>query len=232
MDTDQQVRLDFLEEAEEYFNSLESLLMDLDAQGAEPSLLDTAMRSAHSLKGGAAMMRFVPLSQIAHRLEDFLKILRVRQDNTLVDKEVTTLLLQGVDCMRAVKNIHQQQDSVDEDWLTQNAEPVFASLRARLGDLKEEDEDFLLAEEEQVDVSALVFQSGVEDCLESFKTQIDILEPGELKAELEIQTEQLAEFGRMSHIEPFIQLCQSVQQRLAVTPLIEIRDLARQSLKL
>ncbi len=232
MDTDQQVRLDFLEEAEEYFNSLESLLMDLDAQGAEPSLLDTAMRSAHSLKGGAAMMRFVPLSQIAHRLEDFLKILRVRKDNSLVDQEVTTLLLQGVDCMRAVRNLHQQQDSVDEDWLSQNAEPVFASLRAKLGDLKEEDEDLLLAEEEQVDVTTLVFQSGVEDCLESFKTQIDILNPAELKAELEIQTEQLAEIGRMSQLEPFVQLCQSVQQRLAVTPVNEIGDLAHQALKL
>ena len=232
MDTDQQVRLDFLEEAEEYFNSLESLLMDLDAQGAEPSLLDTAMRSAHSLKGGAAMMRFVPLSQIAHRLEDFLKILRVRKDNSLVDQEVTTLLLQGVDCMRAVRNLHQQQDSVDEDWLSQNAEPVFASLRAKLGDLKEEDEDLLLAEEEQVDVTSLIFQSGVEDCLESFKTQIDILNPAELKAELEIQTEQLAEIGRMSQVEPFVQLCQSVQQRLAVTPVNEIGDLAHQALKL
>ena len=232
MDTHQQVRLDFLEEAEEYFNSLESLLLDLDVQGAEPSLLDTAMRSAHSLKGGAAMMRFVPLSQIAHRLEDFLKILRVRQDNSLVNKEVTTLLLQGVDCMRAVKQIHQQQDSVDENWLTQNAEPVFASLHARLGDLKEEDEDFLLAEEEQIDVSSLVFQSGVEDCLESFKTQIDILEPEKLKAELEMQAEQLAEFGRMSQIDSFIELCQSVQQQLTVTPLTEIRNLAEQAFKL
>ncbi|MEM8673269.1 MAG: hybrid sensor histidine kinase/response regulator [Cyanobacteria bacterium P01_G01_bin.67] len=232
MDTDQQVRLDFLSEAEEYFNSLESLLMDLDAQGAEPSLLDTAMRSAHSLKGGAAMMRFIPLSQIAHRLEDFLKILRVRKDNSLVDREVTTLLLQGVDCMRAVRNLHQQQVSVDETWLNQNAEPIFASLRARLGDLKEEDEDLLLAEEEQVDVSTLVFQSGVEDCLESFQSQIDTLEPEALKAELEIQAEQLAEFGLMSQIEPFVQLCQSVQQQLAVTPLNKIRDLAHQALKL
>ncbi|MEO0834608.1 MAG: hybrid sensor histidine kinase/response regulator [Cyanobacteria bacterium J06642_3] len=232
MDTDQQVRLDFLSEAEEYFNSLESLLMDLDAQGAEPSLLDTAMRSAHSLKGGAAMMRFVPLSQIAHRLEDFLKILRVRKDNSLVDQEVITLLLQGVDCMRAVRNLNQQQASVNQEWLNQNAEPIFASLHARLGDLKESDEDMLLAEEEQVDVSTLVFQSGVEDCLESFEPLIDTLEPQALKAELELQTEQLAEFGMMSQIEPFVQLCQSVQQRLAVTPLNEIKDLAHQALKL
>ena len=134
--------------------------------------------------------------------------------------------------MRAVRNLHQQQDSVDEDWLSQNAEPVFASLRAKLGDLKEEDEDLLLAEEEQVDVTALIFQSGVEDCLESFKTQIDILNPAELKAELEIQTEQLAEIGRMSQVEPFVQLCQSVQQRLAVIPVNEIGDLAHQALKL
>jgi two-component system, chemotaxis family, sensor histidine kinase and response regulator PixL len=232
MDTDQQVRLDFLSEAEEYFNSLESLLMDLDAQGAEPSLLDTAMRSAHSLKGGAAMMRYVPLSKIAHRLEDFLKILRVRKDNSLVDQEVTTLLLQGVDCMRAVRNLHQQQDSIDEGWLAQNAEPIFERLRLKLGDLKDEDEDLLLAEEEQIDVSSLIFQSGVEECLTSFKAQLEILEPMQLQTELAAQAEQLAEFGLMSQIEQFVQLCQSVQQQLAITPLEGVKDLAQQALKL
>jgi len=232
MDTDRQVKLDFLSEAEAYFDSLESLLMDLDAQGAEPSLLDTAMRSAHSLKGGAAMMRLAPLSQIAHRLEDFLKILRVRKDDSLVDKEVTNLLLQGVDCMRSVRDINQQLETVDADWLAQNADPVFERLRDRLGDLKDEDEDLLLAEEEQIDVSSLIFQSGVEDCLEGFKAQIDTLEPEQLKAELEIQTEQLVEFGMMSQIEPFVQLCQSVQQQIAITPLNEVKELAQQALKL
>jgi two-component system, chemotaxis family, sensor histidine kinase and response regulator PixL len=232
MDTDQQVRLDFLVEAEEYFDSLESLFMDLDSQGAEPSLLDTAMRAAHSLKGGAAMMRFMPLSQVAHRLEDFLKILRVRKDDSLVDREVTTLLLQGVDCLREVRNLHQQQANIDEDWLTQHTASVFEPLRARLGDLKAEDEDLLLAEEEQVDVSTLIFQSGVEECLESFKTQIDVLEPEQLKAELAIQAEQLAEFGQMSLIEPFVQLCQSVQQQLEVVSLAEVKNLAQEALKL
>ncbi|WP_319422369.1 hypothetical protein [Pleurocapsa sp. FMAR1] len=41
----------------------------------------------------------------------------------------------------------------------------------------------MLAEEE-VDVSALIFQSGVKDCLASFAVQIDALEPTQLKAEL------------------------------------------------
>ena len=36
----------------------------------------------------------------------------------------------------------------------------------------------------------------------------------------------------MSQIDPFVQLCQSVQQQIAVTPLEQIEDLARQALKL
>ena len=232
MDTEQQVRLDFLEEAEEYFDSLESLLMELDSQGAEPSLLDSAMRAAHSLKGGAAMMRFVPLSKIAHRLEDFLKILRVRKDDSLVDREVTTLLLKGVDSLREVRDLHQQQVDIDEVWFADHTEPIFAGLRAKLGDLKEEDEDLLLAEEEQVDVSTLIFQSGVEDCLESFAAQLGILEPAQLKEELGIQAEQLIEIGRMSQIEPFVQLCQSVLEQLTLVSLDEVEDLANEALKL
>ncbi len=230
MDTDQQVRLDFLEEAEEYFNSLESLLMDLDSQGADPGLLDSAMRAAHSLKGGAAMMRYVPLGKIAHRLEDFLKILRVRKDNSLVDREVTTLLLKGVDCLRTARNLHRQDADIDEAWFAKNTEPVFERLRARLGDLKDEDEDLLLAEEEQVDVSTLIFQSSVEDCLEAFEVQIDTLEPAQLKEELAIQAEQLIEIGQMSQIEPFIALCQSVLDQLAVVAIEDVKDLANKAL--
>ena len=232
MDTEQQARLDFLEEAEEYFNNLESLLMDLESQGADSNLLDSAMRAAHSLKGGAAMMHFVPLSKIAHRLEDFLKILRVRKDNSLVDREVTTLLLRGVDCLRTVRDLHQQQNEIDETWLQQHTEAVFERLHARLGDLREEDEDLLLAEEEQVDVSTLIFQSGVEDCLSSFETQIESLSPEQLKVELATQAAQLAEFGQMSQIEPFIQLCQSVQEQLVVVPLAQVKDLAQEAFKL
>ena len=231
MDTDQQVRLGFLEEAEEYFNSLESLLMDLDSQGAEPSLLDSAMRAAHSLKGGAAMMQYVPLSKIAHRLEDFLKILRVRRDDSLVDRELTTLLLKGVDSLREVRNLHRQNAEIDEAWFNNNTEPIFERLRDRLGDLKEEDEDLLLAEEEQVDVSTLIFQSGVEDCLENFEAKINSLEPVQLKEELATQAKQLLEIGSMSGVDPFVNLCQSVLEQIAVVSLDSIKDLANQALK-
>ena len=229
MDRDQQIQLDFLEEAQEYFDNLESILLDLDSQEVNTELLDKAMRAAHSLKGGAAMMGFTSLNKIAHRLEDFLKILRVRKDVALLDREVTTLLLQGVDCLREVGKAHKSQNLVDEQWIAQITAPVFDPLYQRLGDLKEEDEDSLLAEEEAVDVSNLVFETGVEECLDSLEPKLDNLNPQQLRLELTSSCEELADFGLMSGLDAFVSLCQSVQARLATVSDQGIRDLAYQA---
>ena len=78
MDTEQQIRLNFLDEAEEYFDNMETNLLGLADTVVDIQKIDIILRAAHSIKGGAAMMGFGNLSKIAHRLEDFLKILRVR----------------------------------------------------------------------------------------------------------------------------------------------------------
>ncbi len=229
MDREQQIQLDFLEEAQEYFDNLESILLDLDSQEVNTELLDKAMRAAHSLKGGAAMMGFTFLSKIAHRLEDFLKILRVRKDVDLLDREVTTLLLEGVDCLREAGNAYKSETVVDEEWIAQITAPVFDPLYQRLGDLKEEDEDSLLAEEEAVDVSNLIFETGVEECLDSLEPKLDTLTPQQLRLELTSSCEELADFGLMSGLDAFASLCQSVQARLATVSDEGIRDLAYQA---
>ena len=229
MDRDQQIQLDFLEEAQEYFDNLESTIIDLDSQEVNTELLDKAMRAAHSLKGGAAMMGFTSLNKIAHRLEDFLKILRVRKDVTLLDREVTTLLLQGVDCLREVGKAHKSQTLVDEQWIAKITTPVFDPLHQRLGDLKDEDEDSLLAEEEEVDVSNLVFETGVEECLDSLEPKLDTLTPQELRLELASSAEQLTDFGLMSSLDAFVSLCESVQAKLGTVSDEGLRDFAYQA---
>jgi len=52
------------------------------------------LRAAHSIKGGAAMMGFQTLSHLAHRFEDFFKVLKPRN---LYRAEIESLLLAGVD---------------------------------------------------------------------------------------------------------------------------------------
>ncbi|MEM8603425.1 MAG: Hpt domain-containing protein, partial [Cyanobacteria bacterium P01_H01_bin.121] len=221
MDTEQQVRLNFLEEVEDYFDRIEGFVLTLAQAELETEKLDAALRAAHSVKGGAAMMSFPKLSQVAHYLEDFFKILRVRGADVELNAEVESLFLRGVDALRLVTRLNRQGQLVDDTLMQTEVQPTFAQLRSRLGELRPEDEERLLAQEENVDVATIVFSGGVEDCLDYFEQQlnelqVDELQVDELQAErlaTEITTtaEQLSDFGRMSELDTFVQLCDSVQ---------------------
>jgi chemosensory pili system protein ChpA (sensor histidine kinase/response regulator) len=179
------------------------------------------------------MMGFDHLSQVAHRMEDFLKILRVRQDPEQINTEVETLLLQGVDTLRTIARLYRRSTKIDEAWLQKQVHPIFQQLQDRLGELREEDEDALLAQEEQVDVSMILFTGGVEDCLDTFEQQLEQLaqlNPQQLRQELQATTEQLAEFGRMGELQAFVSLCESVQEVLPRTAPSHIQPLATEVL--
>lgn len=109
MDIEQQIRLNFLDEAREHLDLMESNLLGLTDTAIDPQKVDIILRSAHSVKGGSATMKFNTLSKIAHRIEDFLKILRVRYASLSVDVEVETLLLQSVDILNYLASLNRQQ---------------------------------------------------------------------------------------------------------------------------
>jgi two-component system, chemotaxis family, sensor histidine kinase and response regulator PixL len=230
MDTEQQLRLHFLDEAEDCLDRMESIVLGLSAMIAEPQQLDQALRAAHSVKGGAAMMGFTPLSQVAHHMEDYLKILRVRYATTLIETDVETLLLQGIDCLRQVSNLHRQAEPVTESWLSQQADPIFAHLRDRLGDLQSEDEDALLADNDTIDPALFLFENGVEASLHRLESQINHLKGQQLRQELAATADELAEFGRMAQLNAFVQLCLGVQSQIQEAPPEHVDVLVPQAL--
>ena len=237
MDTEQQIRLNFLDEAEEYFDRMDSSLLDLADTAVDPQKVDPILRSAHSIKGGAAMMGFKILSQVAHRIEDFLKILRVRYAAKSIDVEVETLLLQSVDSLRHLASLNRQQGagnspaSDKQQEICERTEPIFEQLRSHLGDLEAADENALLAQDEDFDPAVLIFEEGVEGVLDRFETQLAELDLIELGQELSATAQELIGFGNMANLEPFIQLCESIQQQVASVSNSEIASLAKQALK-
>ncbi len=239
MDTEQQIRLNFLDEAEEYFDLIESNLLGLANTAIDPQKIDLMLRSAHSIKGSAAMMHFDTLSQVAHRLEDFFKILRVRYASSSVTMEVETLLLQSLDCLRQIRNLnHQGLNRGDSEFDTQavtnyvdQAELIFEKLREHLGDLQASDENALLSQNEDIDPALLMFEEGVDDILDRFETQLSQLGIGELAAELAMTAKELMAFGTMANLEPFTELCQSIQQQAETLSQTQIQPLADRALK-
>ena len=229
LDKEQQARLTFLAEAETYFGEIETVLLGLKAAEDRLGQINIAMRAAHSVKGTAGMMGFVELSQVAHQLEDAFKILRARRLS--VDTSLEGLLLQGVDCLRAVRLHHQMEEAIDPTWLTTDIKPVFVQLNQYLGDLTPEDEARLLSEDNDENLDVVIFTTSVEDCLEEFQEQLSQLKEDPLRQATVAMAQRMSEFGMMAQLESFVSLCSSVQEQcLSAQP--ELVDaIAHQALK-
>ncbi|BAQ66860.1 signal transduction histidine kinase CheA [Geminocystis sp. NIES-3709] len=224
--------MNFLDEAEECFDNIESVLLHISSTIAEPEKIDLALRAAHSVKGGAGMMGFLILSEVAHGLEDFLKILRVHYHSTNIDVSIETLLLQGVDQMRHITNLHRHGVSVKKEDLSQNLEPIFNQLQKYLGVLTSEDEDILFAQDEQIDSSALMFEEGAQAIIDNFALQIEQLSADELLWALQSSCEQLSFCAQLAELNPVVELCQSIQEQAQMIDIGEINTLSQESLKL
>ena len=239
MDTEKQICLNFLDEAEEYFDRIESNLLGLSDTLVDPHKVDLVLRSAHSIKGGAAMMSLNTLSHIAHRLEDFLKILRVRYTARSVDVEVETLLLQSVDCLRHLGSLNRQELSgLSTEAIRQQKEAIgdrvgliFKRLQEHLGELQASDENTLLAQDEDVNPALLIFEEGVDEILDRFEEQLPSFEVASLGEELIATAQELIGFGNMANLGSFTQLCESISQHARSLTSTKMRDLAGEAIK-
>jgi two-component system, chemotaxis family, sensor histidine kinase and response regulator PixL len=225
IDNDRQIPLKFLDEAADCCDRIESTVLGLAHKIPNPQDLDQALRAAHSIKGGAGMMGFMPLSQVAHRLEDFFKILRVRYHSKSIDTEVETLLLQGVDFLRQVGELHRQDQQIEEAWLTTESRSIFDQLRQHLGDLRPEDEDALLSQEGDVDPALLMLESALKESIDLLDIQLTTISSTKLLESLKSIAVELSDFGRMAKLDQFVDLCQSVKkhsQNIAATQAIQL----------
>ena len=208
-DRELQVRLQFLEEAVEYLDNIESGLLGLGSNGVNPQQMDGVLRAAHSIKGGAAMMGFESLSHLAHRLEDFFKVLKVGKSKA-VDSSLETLLLSAVDFLRQIVSANRQQKQVDSQWFQSTVEPVLQQLHDRLGDPQPEDAAALLSAEMGEDMSTLIFETEVEELLSQLENNIATLDRNALAEELKLSAQELSGLGEILELPAFFSLCQSV----------------------
>jgi chemosensory pili system protein ChpA (sensor histidine kinase/response regulator) len=228
-DKELEIQLQFLDEALEYLSTLEAALLGLTNHGIETDTINAALRSAHSIKGGAGMMGFHSLSELAHRLEDSLKVLKIQRQTIQVDAELEQLLLAGVDCLRQIIYWQRQQIAVDPHWFVTHANPIFEQLYDRLGEPAAEDAQSILSPEEGQEIVPLLFQTEVEGCLQRLEQVIELRDP-RLREEVEILTQELGGLGEMLQLTAFTQLCSSIAQQLTAHP-DQIQAIAQQALQ-
>jgi chemosensory pili system protein ChpA (sensor histidine kinase/response regulator) len=231
-DKELEIQMQFLEEATDYLNTLEGVLLELNTNNRiSPEKINAALRAAHSIKGGAGMMGFRALSDLAHRLEDSFKVLKTRKNSLEIDTELQSLLLSGVDWLRQIVELLSEGNSVDEEWLSTFCYPVFEELHARLGDPSPEDAASMLSPEDGQDIIPLLFETEVEGCLQRLESVLaDSAQPC-LKEEVAIMAAELGGLGEMLQLPAFTQLCESVTNHLETGEPSQIETIARAALE-
>jgi two-component system, chemotaxis family, sensor histidine kinase and response regulator PixL len=216
-DREQQIRLQFLEEATDYLDSIESGLIGLGVGEVSGKELDAILRAAHSIKGGAGMMGFTTLARLGHHLEDYFKIIQYGKA-AKPNPELEQLLLKTVDKFRQIVALNRQAKDADEDWLNTQVNPIFDRLREILGDFQPEDEANMLASESGEDILTFLFESEVERCLTDLETTIASADRRNLAEELLVATEELGGLAEMVELPAFASLCRSVSIHLEAQP--------------
>ena len=215
-DQEQQVKLQFLEEATDYLDTIESGLLGLGNGAVTGKQLDALLRAAHSIKGGAAMMGYTTLSGLGHHLEDYFKIIQYGKA-AKPDTQVEQLMLGTIDCLRQIVSVNRQGRDVEAAWLAERVTPLFDRLREKLGDFNPEDEANMLASESGEDIHTFLFENEVERCLTDLEATVSG-NPSGLYDNLLVGAEELGGLAEMLELPALVSLCQSVVTHLNAQP--------------
>lgn len=99
----------FLEESYEGLEVMESSLLNLDS--ADEETINTIFRAAHSIKGGAGTFGFSEVADFTHIVETLLDALRSGEQS--VTPDLINLLLESVDCIKALLEASQEGPEAD-----------------------------------------------------------------------------------------------------------------------
>lgn len=95
MDDTSKYRDLFFDESDEYLQTLNDCLLELEKNPDDKNLLDEIFRAAHTLKGMAATMGYKTMTELTHGMESVLELFRTGSSD--VDSDVISLIFKCLD---------------------------------------------------------------------------------------------------------------------------------------
>ena len=95
MDDNSKYRDLFFEETDEYLQTLNECLLELEKDPENSSVLDEIFRAAHTLKGMAATMGYTTMTKLTHKMESVLEL--YRNGKNLITSDIISLVFKCLD---------------------------------------------------------------------------------------------------------------------------------------
>ncbi|MBV6626038.1 MAG: hybrid sensor histidine kinase/response regulator [Rivularia sp. (in: Bacteria)] len=229
-----EIKMQFLEEATEHINTLENVIAEAqNNRKVDLQKVNAALRAAHSIKGGAAIMGFHPLSNLSHLLEDSFKVLKTSKNTLELDSSLQSLLLSAIDWLRQIVESISVGHDVNEEWITTFCYPVFEELREILGEPAPEDAMTILSPEDNPqEITSLLFKTEVETYLQRLESLLKQKDASVLREEMITMSSQLGGLGEMLQISDFTKLCESIIHSLSTAVSdAEVKEIANLGLQ-
>ncbi|BAQ60695.1 signal transduction histidine kinase CheA [Geminocystis sp. NIES-3708] len=185
----------FIAEVPDLLHNLESGLLTVK-EDKSISKVNDMMRSAHSIKGGAASVGLESIKNISHKLEDYLKALF--DESVIVDDELETYLLEGFDCLKNALNEQIETGNYQREW-EENASMIWDKLGQKLGHIQVN--DYLPSSADLgIDLVQSLFEVDILQTIEHLKENLNQLPIIELQEDVILQLEMLVGFSEMTNL--------------------------------
>lgn len=113
MDNINQYRDLFFEETDEYLQTLDDSVLELERNPQDRELLDEIFRAAHTLKGMAATMGYKTMTDLTHHMENVFELFR--DGSVEVDSNIITLIFKCLDQLRTIVEDLKEDKDIDYD---------------------------------------------------------------------------------------------------------------------
>ena len=139
MDCDGSVAEIFLMESKDLLSKIENVLLKMEKGEQNPDFINSIFRSAHTLKGAAAMFDFKELSTFAHEIENLLSA--CRNTNIVINAKQINVLIEAVDCINnlleeSVKKDIKEATILRKQQIIQNLKAAESNLMPVVQNLK------------------------------------------------------------------------------------------------
>ncbi len=172
----QEIRDFFMEEAEELFDNLHSILLKNEEAGEiSPEEVDSIFRDMHTLKGGAGSVELLKFSAYTHHLETFMDM--VRNGEIQLDSKVIDFIIESVSTMHDILE-EEYADELDEAEYTQKLQQIIHDIeQIKKGDaLSSVSHETVEKKEKKVREKTQIFGDNAAEMIDLFEELEDEIE--------------------------------------------------------
>ena len=201
MDDTSKYRDLFFDESDEYLQTLNDCLLQLEKNPDDKNLLDEIFRAAHTLKGMAATMGFKTMTELTHGMESVLELFRTGSSG--IDSDVISLIFKCLDKLSEIVEDLRIEKYIEYDitdllkTLDKVAKEGNSPMRIK------DDVSFQVSDEEISDTDRMVIQNAIAMNFTAYNITVKIANSSLLKgARAYLVVNKLAPHGDIIHSNP------------------------------